>query len=298
MKKILFLLFFIQNAFAAEIDSYTPRYLNFPEGLPVINQEVNRRIINGVERANSITECNDLALKSFLALELLRPMYGQIEQFVNNSMSVPKENVMFAKSIYQNIPEPHAFLFSVGEFLFPFGNVVREGRWLIGSDKFGHFMDEGYQFYLQLNQDRSNLDEILKRSIWTEDTYNGLTFGGIKSYGDLVANYQGMRFWSKLVGPKFPDDQPYLKCENKKWVILRPFDFREYVDAGWDEAINCSEYKSVEFAQSVESAIKKLQTTKEQYYSCPIFPEDCVSLVKKYQTLSSMLIHPKCLAAK
>lgn len=280
------------SVFAAEIDSYTPRHISFPNGLPVISEEVNRRIKIGVDKANSLSECNSLILQTYLAFELLRPGYGQIEQFINNSPDVPKENVLFSKSVYKNIPEFHAFLFDLGEFFFPFGNVVREGRWLIGSDKFGHFMDEGYMFYLKLDSDASNLSKVLDSSIWTEDTYNGLTFGGIKSYGDLVANYSGMRFWSNLVGKKFGTDKPYLNCVNKQWTIVRPFDFREYVDAGWDEAVNCSEYKSLEFAKSVKDSVEKLD------YRCPIFPHDCIELVNKYQALAAKLISPKCIGMK
>jgi hypothetical protein len=292
--KLIGCFFFIINfsVISAEIDSFTPRHISFPDGLPVISEEVNRRIKNGVDKANSLSECNKLILQTYLAFELLRPGYGQIEQFVNNSPNVHRENVIFSNSVYKNIPEFHAFFFGIGESFFPFGNVVREGRWLIGSDKFGHFMDEGFMLYLKLNNKASNLPEVLDTSIWTEDTYNGLTLGGIKSYGDLVANYTGMRFWSNLVGSKFSTDKPYLSCVNKKWTILRPFDFREYVDAGWDEAVNCSEYKSFEFAKSVKESVEKLD------YRCPIYPRDCIDLVNKYQALSPKLISPMCIAMK
>jgi hypothetical protein len=299
MKRLLTVLLILNfTTHAAEIDSFTPRHISFPDGLPFISEEVNKRIKNGVDKANSISECNSIILQTYLAFELLRPGYGQIEQFINNSASVPKENVLFSDSVYKNIPEPHAFLFGIGEFFFPFGNVIREGRWLIGSDKFGHFMDEGYMFYLKLNADASNLREVLQSSIWSEDTYNGLTFGGIKSYGDLVANYSGMKFWSNLVGPKFISATPYLKCQNKRWKILRIFDFREYVDAGWDEAVNCSEYKSHEFSESIKTTVAKLKTQNGTNLNCPIYPLDCVELVKKYQGLTPQLISPKCINAK
>jgi hypothetical protein len=294
---ILILSFFLQ-AMAAEIDSFTPRYSDIPEGLPLLSAEVDRRIRQAVESANKVSSCDTLMLTTYLALELMRPGYGKIEQFINNSPAVFKENIPFTMSVYQNVPQPHAFLFNIGEFLFPFGYVVREGRWIIGSDKFGHFMDEGYLFYLHLNKDGSNLDAVLNRSIWTEDTYNGLTFGGVKSFADLVANYYGMRFWSQLISSKFEGDKPYLGCDNGKWIMLRAFDWREYIDAGWDEGINCNEYKSIEYEQRVQSKIDDLELKTGKRHNCPIYPNDCVELQHKFGPIASKLLQKKCLEAK
>ena len=78
------------------MDSYTPRYLVFSDGPSPISKEVNRRIVSGVEKTNSVSECNKFVLHTFLALEFLRPAYGQEEQFVNDSPLVPKENVMLS----------------------------------------------------------------------------------------------------------------------------------------------------------------------------------------------------------
>jgi len=152
---LIFILFHLP-VYSDEIDSFSPRYINFPDGLHVVSEEVNRRIKVAVTNANSVSNCNKLILQTYLAFELLRPTYGKIEQFVNNSDTVPKKNILFANSVYRNVPEPHAFLFGIGEVLFSFGNVVREGKWL---------------FYLKLNDDASNLEEVLDSSIWTEDTY-------------------------------------------------------------------------------------------------------------------------------
>ena len=59
---------------------------------------------------------------------------------------------------------------------------------------------------------------------------------GIYSYADLSANYQGYLFFKELTHSK----NPYFVCEQDKWKKVRVFDISQYLDASWDERINCN----------------------------------------------------------
>ncbi len=279
----------------AEIDSFTPRDKIFPSGFPAINLEVNKRIQKALRNANQISSCNALILEGVLGAELLSPFYGRIEDYANTSANVAKFHVFFKDSVYRNLPPFNTMLMSIGESLFNFGNVIHQGRLLIGTDKFGHFFDEGHRFYGDLKPDGSNLDEVLTTSESTEDGVYGRAVGGIKSYADLVANYHGMHFWSEILQSKFKQDRRYLKCLNNQWVQVRQFDFGDYINAAWDEGINCSEYQSAEYENAVFYTILELPVETKRPALCPIYPEECSKLVLYYGKIASKLLGPKCL---
>ncbi len=248
--------------------------------------------------ANQVSSCNTLILEAFLGGQLLSPFYGQIENFANTSETVPRFRVLFDESIYRNLPQINFMLMSIGESLFGFGNVIHENGLLIGTDKLGHFFDEGHRFYGDLKNDGSNLDEVLINSESTEEGIYGRALGGVKSYADLVANYHGMHFWSEILQSKFRHDRRYLKCVREQWVQIRQFNFRDYVDPAWDEGINCSEYQSAEYENAVLNTIATLPEEHLRPSRCPVSPEQCMAMVHKYGRLAPKLIGPRCLTKK
>ncbi|MGK5090321.1 hypothetical protein WDW86_22470 [Bdellovibrionota bacterium FG-2] len=285
----------IAPSHASETDSFTTRYVSVADGFPPVNHEVNERITRAVSQANRVSSCNFLVLETLLGAELLRPFYGRIEQFANTSDLVPKSHTFFTESIYQNVPRINYLLLQIGESILGFGTMIHDDKLLIGTDKFGHFFDEGHWFYRDLNTTASNLEQVLVKSELSEEGANGLTFGGIKSYADLIANYQGMHFWSEILQEKLPQGKRYLKCEKQQWHQIRIFDFRDYLDAGWDEAINCNEYISREYEHAVLSTIAALESKQGRKLHCPIRPDECVFLAHKYGPLAPRLLGPKCL---
>ncbi len=156
---------------------------------------------------------------------------------------------------------------------------VRVGNNMVGIDKFGHFFDSGFRYFenayelVETNPFLAGEDEEvskpntrvyttepprkafkdisyklskirLKQAIGIgvdeEEGSYGLSRTGVKAYGDMTAEFQGLRFWTNLLmGPK-----PYLVCKAGKYTVnpARSIDFAEYVHPGWDEGINCSEF--------------------------------------------------------
>ncbi len=118
---------------------------------------------------------------------------------------------------------------------------------------------------------------------------------GVYSFGDLAANFAGMKFWGELVGDKVATDKPYVKCVDDKWVKVREFDWLDWLDDSWDEGVNCNEYKNLKFKRSVNKTIKELEIKYPgSRFRCPV-KNTCRKLVEKYGKDSAHLIHPDCL---
>lgn len=70
----------------------------------------------------------------------------------------------------------------------------------------------------------------------------------------------------------------------------------DYIFHGWEEHINCSDYKGVKNQKCNSSEYKevtgKSEIAGETHF--PVFPKFCVDLTSKYGQLSTSLLHPVC----
>lgn len=122
----------------------------------------------------------------------------------------------------------------------------------------------------------------------------GLGFTGVKSYGDMAANFEGYQFWAQLTS----GSNPYFRCSNHKWKMRRAFHWTEYVSDSWDEGINCNEYKTKHMQATVDYRVRKLAARHRWPASrCPVTPSSCSALALRYGDISETLLHPDCLKA-
>ena len=197
---------------------------------------------------------------------------------------------------------------------------------MIGLDKIGHFFSSGLTYFdsayelrepnleysfmpqdelkPQLSLIRANpgtkkpfrkisyllnstrLRAAIQIGINEEENFYGLKVSGVKSYADMSAEFQGLRFWTNLLmGPA-----PYVVCEQGKYKMnpKRKFDFHDYFHAGLDEGINCSEF-SPSIERTVRSRIDALG-------GCPIIKEQekCEWIAKL--PCAEFNTSPRCLA--
>ncbi len=230
------------------------------------------------------------------------------------------KSVPFSESLYVGWEQPKLYFFSiVGKFI-PLiqpccAPVIKINGELVSSDKFGHFVSAGYEMYYQVvlkNQNYPYSGDIVSKIVnEIIDQYHvtapgvygvfdlsnqmeimsyGLSLTGVYSYADIVSNYEGFRFWQDLVdGPK-----PYFECNGRRWVKKRVFSWKNYVNAGWDEAINCNNYTGVMWNLVRQNIGKKIQQGSKTNFTCPVEPQKCATLVKHYGPYSAYLINPKC----
>lgn len=185
--------------------------------------------------------------------------------------------------------------------------VVLTGGVAVGTDKIDHFLSSGFLYYkeyserrqtqvdlygrqelisiLRTDSDEKRTTDAIKIGKRQEETIWGLSGSGVKSYGDLAANYGGLQFYKNL----FEGKNPYLKCVEGKFVIARTFRIEDYIDDSWDESINCSSFNTKENRDVVVKNINAMGFKK-----CPIDARKCELLSKKYGDVKNDILHPLC----
>lgn len=291
----LFLFSFIPLSYAYEVDNFTQRYHPLPESLELLDQEINRRIKHAMIELNKDKKsCNKVDVISYVSEEFSGHIVGAIESWVLKNNGIKKNEIDLEKSIYKSRSVKDKLQ---GGVLSAAGlePSIKLNNQYIGIDKLGHFFDQGYAQYLIAYNNGSGVEAALKRGVSQEETYLGWATTGVKSYGDLAANYSGMMFYKNLID----GDAPYFKCINSKWEITRNFSFQEYVNPTWDEAINCSEYNT-ESLQAVllknGSELEKKNPGKK--FNCPVDEKACQSFSKIFpENFLSHIVTPACRAS-
>jgi hypothetical protein len=101
-----------------------------------------------------------------------------------------------------------------------------------GSDKFDHFLDVGYHYW-RLAQ-KHGAERALAWGTKTERSYYGMLTSKTFSYGDMRANWDGWQFYEALLG----EHSAFGLGEDGCVAMARPFDWRDWVHAEWDEVLN------------------------------------------------------------
>lgn len=313
------------RGFGAEVDAISPVPQQLQDSRQLINQLINARLQEGVDKANirqknaglflPTSQCNENILYTELRSAIFQSLTASLglkgysldkqlrELLAERSYTIELEN-----SIYQDITYFEGMSLNLKE-LSALANV---SGFRIGLDKIGHFFSEGYQYFSKVHEDNQTLAEALAWGRQKEEGLYGFKTTGIFSYADLVANFNGYRFWNRiLLKERDPLDdyftnlftKSYIKCELqmieslskwqliRRWRLQKSFDIADYVDGMWDERNNCNSYASPEIEQKVAARIKQIAPD----FTCPATVQDCRLAGKKYQNYAPNLLHPQCL---
>jgi hypothetical protein len=167
-----------------------------------------------------------------------RHYVDKLERWAMTSPRVERLDTERVNSIYSSYP-----LWSLRvSTLFGIGKTIRLNDQLVGTDKIGHFISQGRKFYKRYLQSGSET-EASKRSVLTEKAIFGQVTTGSFSNADLVANFEGYRFYRSLFEDEFIPGKPaILKWTDGRWVVQRKFDWADHVNEFWDEALNPNQY--------------------------------------------------------
>jgi hypothetical protein len=326
-RTILFVLigvFTIQNCFAAEVDSVTPRKLALDNSIDTINEIINLRIEEGIRKANAQqdyagdTFCDEKALYTELRKAIFQSItaswglkgYDLDKQLrdllIRESYSLPLND-----SIYRDIDYIEGLSLNLKEL----SDVVNINGYLVGLDKIGHFFAQGWQYFELTEYDKETLDKAVAWGRQKEAGLFGYTTTGIFSYADLVANLNGWRFWNKVLLKQDDPlkgvianflDRPYASCEiqiidsirNRKiiraWEYNSRFDLADYIDGAWDEGNNCNSYADPMIEEKVTARIKHVDPD----FVCPLNAEHCMDAQDKYGYYAKYVLHPYCLTIR
>lgn len=222
---------------AMETDQYTHRDQQLEDSTAVLNREVNLALTDVLGEHGHRND--PIKLTAEVYQRLGGPtVVDRLERWALESDEVDKIWVERADSIYRGIPA----WASRSIFLFGLGATIRLDGVLVGSDKIGHFFSQGRKFYvryLRLGEEAA----AARWSAFTERAIFGRLTTGVYSNADLIANFEGHRFYRSLFEPGVIDGKPaILKWTGERWVQQRPFDWADHVNPYWDEARNVNDY--------------------------------------------------------
>ena len=335
-KSILLILigvFALQNSFAAEIDSITPRKLKLENSTGYINEIINQRIAEGIREANAqqdfiaeiddiedmeeVTFCDEEALYTELRKAIFQSFTASwglkghdLDEQLRDLLARQSYSLLLNDSVYRDIDYIEGFSLNLKEL----SDVVNINGHLVGLDKIGHFFAQGWQYFDLTSYDEKTIEEAIEWGRQKETGIFGYTTTGIFSYADLVANLNGWRFWNKVLLKQ--DDplkggianffnRPYVTCDiqvldsirNRKiiraWEYNSRFDLSDYIDGAWDEGNNCNSYADPIIEEKVASRINSVDPD----FVCPLNPGDCQHAQDKYGYYAKYVLHPYCLIA-
>ena len=220
-----------------ETDQLTGRGTDIGDSTAVLNAKVNETI---AAIAAGWDEGPDaMAFVDAFYRELGgRHWVDRLERWAMKSPEVDRLDVGRYESIFADTP----IWASRVTRLFGIGKTIRVNGQLIGSDKIGHFISQGRKFYRRYLRYGSEV-RAAERSAFTERAIFGQMSNGIYSNADLVANYEGHRFFRSLFEDGIVGDKvAILRWEDGAWTIQREFDWADHVNAYWDEALNVSHF--------------------------------------------------------
>jgi hypothetical protein len=284
-------------ASASEADTFTKRDEPLEDSVERINLKANDAISAALVNVYRNSDgCIERDLYSELRLYFNNHMRGKLTKDISSDPNISKRDIALGNSVYNNwTPWDGLGLGSkyMKKTKLTIAPIVKIGEVQMGTDKFEHMFGQGY-FYFKDNYQRENgAISAVKMGAFREKTILGgnKLANGVFSYGDLSANFNGMRMWNHML--QLRDDVlgsnynfgPYISCVQSRWVQVKEIDFRNYVDDSLDEAINCSKFPSQ------NTALKFTKTINGLGYSCPIEKRRLDKLVEKYGSMAKWMIN-------
>ena len=224
-------------AAAYETDQFTNRLQPLPDSTAALDRYANEALADIAARWRGERDDSrmvDLVYRRLGGLHWV----DHIEKWAMESPEVARLDTPRHGSIYSG----HGVGTTRVTALFGVGATIRVNDVLVGSDKLGHFYSQGRKFYKrwQLSGDEA---QAALHSAFTERALFGQFTTGDYSNADLVANYEGHRFYRSLFEDGIVGDKPaILRWEGGRWAIQRPFTFADHVNEYWDEALQPNDF--------------------------------------------------------
>lgn len=239
------------SAVALETDQYYTWGLPLADATAALNAKINLEIRRSLSAASASNPggppmCPAIAreLRSRVHFWIFQPIeiWATHSPLVPRLPATPEDELAFRRiDLYGNHGP-----FDVGMWV-PDSPTVEVGGVRFGTDKLSHFFSSGWRYYQKYHaakarglSDQQAQDAAIHWGIIEERTITGLLTDGVFARGDLEANFGGMRFYLSLC--EGPD--PMVALEANQWKVRRPFDWREFVTPGWDEAYHVSIYSA------------------------------------------------------
>lgn len=318
---------------AYEVDQFTDRDKVPADSTIDLNVIIREKLEKTIQNSNSEffglfkTDCNKNNTEARRILfENLRSSFvsetdiGILEKQIMKDEDIDKRRIHVDQSVYVTAQNNNIILKGILNS-YGLAPVIKVNNVQIGTDKLGHFFNEGYGLYLQSFSQSDENKRNYNTTIFNqalENNYYGLKTTGIKSYGDLTANYEGYQFWNRLCGKVYKNStaeekkyfaehkctkDAYIRCDvnpdTKKgtWAInkMQTFRLEDYVSPAWDESINCNKYSKAIEKDVLSELSRRVYTYKgDPKNPCPAEPDKCKEIIKRYPGKLDYLISEAC----
>ncbi len=230
---------------ALETDQFITVGIKINDSAPTLNEYISKNIEKAVDYANQKnlgkTQCRQVAKRVMDNLVGGKFSISKISQFAKKSPLIDKypdmsvsDREYFKMTYYKNS--------DVLLKVVPLARTINLNGIYMGTDKLGHFALIGrhyYGYFLDNLKDGLSVEVATEKAILkgfkTEKGILGYAIGGVLSFGDLEANYQGLVFAKNMC----EGENPYLAFEGK-WKLnpKRVFDTKEYFGPKMDESFH------------------------------------------------------------
>ena len=262
--QILLFIFLFTNLFADETDNFTYSKVSQKDSYEVINEKFNYYLQKGIDDANSKGKGNNkkVLYKAINKYITDRNFKDSITLDIYADKNIDLINVKKEDSIYYNWNLVNGMsLGKKGTFM---AGVINFNGIQIGIDKLEHMFRTG-EILFRLMDKGYKIEGILNKSRFLERWFLGGNRIGasIISYGDLSANFNGIRLWNDML-KNYPDPlgreiPAYIAYENDKWILKNKVDLRNYVDYSLNERINPCIFSHKSSTKKFQNNVKDLK---------------------------------------
>ncbi len=272
-------LFLSVPATAYECDQYWNRLTQIEDSADLINQKFRQALQTVAEEWRGPENRRQFSTAVYQSLGS-RHWVDPVERWAMTDPQFDHLPQSRSETIYAEIP----FWARRVSYFTGIGPTIRIGGDLIGTDKLGHFVSQGWKYYRRHLRDLP-LERVVKLGNRNENGYFGALFTGIFSNADLVANYEGFLFYRSLFEDNVVGELPaIIVFEEGRARVQRDFDFANHVNEFWDEALNPNHFSP--FVR--RNIVERLKTLCDDYFSSPgsYIPQFEDQLLKRYQALN------------
>ena len=215
---IFFGIAFCADVYAYESDQHTNRTQEVPDSLEIMDEQVNAAIEKVLNRENVRTSRKAVARGIWSEIGGIY-WADKIERWAVKSPLIEKYDQTRHQNIYSNMP----IWATRAAFIFGLGRTFKLNGVMVGSDKFGHFFSQGHKYYRRELRGEPE-DLLLAKGAFAERWVFGQLTTGIFSNADLVANYEGWRFYQSLFddGVRRGEGNCFLQIRHGLLVLARP----------------------------------------------------------------------------
>lgn len=278
---------------AAEIDHYSLPSQAIPDSAPIVHKKIQNYLQEAIKEANLQGLCREDVLYEKMRLYFNNHTKGQLAKDIIYDESFPSVRMKLGKSVFRDWSVFNGFLLGrdkAKESPLALGPIMRISDHVIGTDKIEHFFGSGFRYFQRHHKKGKDLLKVLKRGVFLEKTILGGNFiaTGVFSYGDLAANFNGMRFWNHVLQQDddvLGRDQnlgPYVSCSEGQWVQVKEINLEDYLDDSFDESRNCSKFATSRGFEKYTSRVEGLETKRNVDFNCLSHTQNNSELLDKY----------------